>query len=476
MRRAKRGNYTVEDLLQDCRTIPGDLMPSLERLKEFMKPYIHLLADKRQYRHGRAFIRGMLSDLDRKSTEPIAERAGMFRRPLQRFIGDSPWKHQPLLGELRRQVAKDLGEPDGVLIIDPSSFPKKGTHSVGVKRHWCGRLGKVDNCQVGVFLGYKSNKGHTLIDERLYLPKEWARDRARRLECGVPRGLRFRTAQQLAIDMLQEHKHSLPHGWVAADDEFGCSSMFRRKLRKMGERYVLDIPSKILVRDLRATAPAREHKRGRAPEVRFVKAGTWKDSIPAGQWKRIHIRDGTKGPLVMWAAWTRVQTKTKRKNSSDVEWLVVTRTDSKTPEYRYHLSNASEDVSLEKLVHVANARYWVEDCIERAKGEIGLDHYEVRSWVGWHHHMTLGLVAMWFLVLEQRRLSERTPAMSVQQSAEAVGEMLRDPHVDLRWLARKITRRLRRNEQSRIYHWKKFNRLPPTWNDARAMHIPNGAQ
>ena len=475
VRRAKKGEHSVEDLLRDCRTVPEDLMPCLERLKVFMEPYIRRLGDKRQHRHGRTFLRGLLSDLERKSTEPIAERAGLYRRPLQKFIGDSPWDHRPLFGELRRQIGETLGEAEGIVIIDPSSFPKKGTHSVGVGRQWCGHLGKVDNCQVGVFLGYKSNKGHTLVDERLYLPKQWAKDRARRLECGVPKGLRFKTAQTLALDLLKENKESLPHGWVSADDEFGRSSAFRRKLRQMGERYVLDVPAKTRVRDLRAAAPERAQKRGRMPKVRFVTASVWKDALPRRGMDAVHLRDGTKGPKVVWVAGTRVQTKASGKNSSETEWLVVTRTDSKSPEYRYHLSSAAEDVALETLAHVASARYWVEDCIERAKGRIGLDHYEVRSWVGWHHHMTLCMIATWFLVLEHRRLIERTPAMTVQQSAEAVGEILRDPHVDLRWLARKLTRRLCRAEETRIHHWSKFNRLPPTWAQARAMHIPNGA-
>jgi SRSO17 transposase len=474
-RRAKDEKHTVEDLLEDCHAVPGDLMASLERLKEFSQPYIRLLPDIRQHRLGEAFLRGLLSDLDRKSTEPIAENAGMYRRGLQRFIGDSQWDHGPLLRELNAQVERELGDPDGIIVIDPSSFPKKGTHSVGVARQWCGHLGKVDNCQAGVFLGYKTNKGHALIDEGLYVPREWTRDKARRLECGVPKELRFRTAQQLALEMLRERR-GLPHSWIAADDEFGRSGPFRRKLRRMGERYVLDVPGGTNVRDLSAPAPRRKHKRGRAPKVQFVSASAWKDALPDKAWTRVHIRDGTKGPMVVWAAWTRVQTKTRGKNSPEAEWLVVTRTDSKTPEIRYHLSNAAEDVSLEQLVHVANARYWVEDCFQRAKGEIGLDHYEVRSWVGWHHHMTLCLVASLFLVLEQRRLSESTPAMTVQQSAEALGEILRDPAVDLRLLADKITRRLQRSEQSRIQHWKKFRRLPPTWTQARAMHIPSAAQ
>jgi len=474
-RRAKTEKHTVEDLLEDCHAVPEDLMASLERLKEFTQPFIRLLPDRRQHRLGEAFLRGLLSDLDRKSTEPIAESAGMYRRPLQRFIGDSQWDHRPLLGELNEQVRLELGDPNGILVIDPSSFPKKGTHSVGVARQWCGHLGKVDNCQVGVFLGYKTNKGHTLIDERLYVPREWARDKARRLECGVPKELRFRTAQQLALEMLRERR-GLPHGWITADDEFGRSGPFRRKLRQMGERYVLDVPGGTRVRDLSAPAPVRQNKRGRAPKVRFVSASAWKDAVPAGMWKRVHIRDGTTGPMVVWAARTWVQTKTKGKNSPEAEWLVVTRTDSKTPEIRYHLSSAAEDVSLEELVHVANARYWIEDCFQRAKGEIGLDHYEVRSWAGWHHHMTLCMAALWFLVLEQRHLNEKTPAMTVQQSAEVIGEILRDPAVDLRRLAYKITRRLQRTEQSRIQHWKKFRRIPPTWTQARAMHISSAAQ
>lgn len=477
MRRAKRDRDHAEQLLEDCKVVPEGLMVSPERLTEFLRPYLERLGDKRLHQHGENFMRGLLSDLERKSVEPIAERAGYADRlPLQYFVGQSQWKHGPLLDELCRQTSEELGDPNGILVIDPSAFPKKGKHSVGVARQWCGRLGKQDNCQVGVFLGYVSNRGHTLIDERLYLPRAWAKDKARRLECAVPREVRFCAAPQLAIEMLVERRQQFPHAWVTADDEFGRPAWFRRKLRKLSERYVLDIPSNTLVRDLQTLAPPRKTQRGRAPKVPFVQAATWKDAIAPERWERIDIRDATKGPLVVWAARTWVETRRKKKKSEEPQWLIVTKTESETPEYRYQLSSAGEDVSLRELVHVGSARFWVEDCFERAKGEVGLDHYEVRGWMGWHHHMTLCLMALFFLVLEQRRLSERTPAMTVQQSAEAIGEMLRDPQVDLRWLARKLTGRLQRTEQSRIDHWKKFHRLPPSWNAVRLSHVPNVLQ
>ena len=155
---------------------------------------------------------------------------------------------------------------------------------------------------------------------------------------------------------------------------------------------------------------------------------------------------------------------------------MVIKTDDKIPEYRYYFSNAEEDVSLEEMVHAASARQWIEDCFQRAKGKVGLDHYEVRSWMGWHHHMTLSLLALYFLVLEQRRLSQNTPAVSVQQAAEAMGEILRNPEIDVKELALMITDRLRRNEQVRIHQWKKFGRLPSSWTVARSSHVPLFAQ
>lgn len=475
-RRAKSRADGTEELLSSCQVVPKELMEMADRLKDWSQPYLELLYEKRQRPHGEDYLRGLLSDLERKSVEPITERLGQYRRPLQYFIGGSDWDHKPLLDFLNHQVAQDLGESNGILVGDPSAMPKKGKESVGVARQWCGRLGKTENCQVGVFLGYVSNKGHTLVDEELYLPRDWARDKARREKCRVPPRLRFKTAQRLTLEMLERRRGVLPHRWFVADDEFGRPAWFRRKLDRMGERYLLEIPSNLLVRDIKAPPPARiAGKRGGLRKVPFVRTRDWMAALEEQDWKPFHIRDGTKGPVKVWAVCARVQTMDRRRRSKKIEWLVVIRTDEKVPEYRYYFSNAEEDVALEEMVHAASARYWVEDCFERAKGRVGMDHYEVRSWQGWHHHMTLALLALYFLVLEQRRLSERTPVITVQQTAEAIGEIFRNPNIDLRKLALKLTNRLRRNEQARIDHWRKFHRLPPSWIIARSNHVPSYA-
>jgi SRSO17 transposase len=463
-------------LLRECEVIPEDLEMSVDRLKEFTEPYLALMPRSETRQHADDFLEGLLADLERKSTEPIAERLGQDRRPLQYFIGASPWEHEGILNHLNQEVAQNLGEPNGVFVIDPSAFPKKGEDSVGVARQWCGRLGKTENCQLGVFLGYVSNRGHTLVDERLYLPKAWSRDKARRNKCHVPKSVRFKTAQTLALDMLRERRAIFPHRWVVADDEFGRGYKFREGLHRMGERYLLECPSNLSVRPVLGRPPRRRPGRERAGKASFVQARIWAKKLSSNAWEKVYVRDTTQGPLNVWAARVRVQTKDKRRCSKRVHWLLVIRTDEKVPEYRYYLSNAEEEVTLQEMGHTASARQWIEDCFERAKGKVGLDHYEVRSWIGWHHHMTLCLLALYFLVLEQRRLNARTPAMTLQQSADAIGELLRNPDIDLHSLAHKITHRLCRNEQSRIDHWKKFNRLPPSWIIARATHVPYYAQ
>lgn len=467
--RIREASDGVAKLLDDCEVIPKDLEECLKHLKEFMEPFVKHLPREELRRHGQDFVRGLLSDLERKSIEPIAERSGQYRRSLQRFIGSSPWDHEDLMQELCDQVVREIGSPQGVLVLDSSAFPKKGKDSVGVARQWCGRLGKVENCQVGVFLGYVSNGGHTLVDERLYLPKEWTKDKKRLAVCHVPASVKFKTAHQLSLQMLEERGSRLPHAWVCGDDEFGRPAWFRKRLRKAGERYVLEIPSNIRV--CAALNPPKTGSLGQPRKSPFLQAVQWKDTIPKDQWTRISIRDGLKGPLVVWATCARVRTRYGKKRRGDEEWLIVTRTESEVPEIRYYLSSAGLEVSLEEMVHVANARHWIEDCFERGKGEIGLDHYEVRAWIGWHHHMTLCFLALWFLVLEQRRLNEKTPAMTFQQSAHAVEEVLRNPQINLHHLALKITRRLERTERARIHHWSKFHCLPPVWTQMRSMHV-----
>src|SRR4051812_14882010 len=223
----RRFQARLEELLGDAQVPPSLLRGALGRLAEFLQPFVGaLIAPQRA--NAKDSVEGLLSDLKSKDAESIASLHDRERQGLQKFIGQAGWDHRPLIAELARQVGAELGEPDGVLVFDPSAFPKKGTASVGVQRQWCGRLGKLENCQVGVYLAYVSRREHALADVRLYLPKEWGTRKRR--GAGVPRAIRFRTRHELALEMLDQSGPSLPHRWVSGDDEMGRSSWFRQQL------------------------------------------------------------------------------------------------------------------------------------------------------------------------------------------------------------------------------------------------------
>jgi SRSO17 transposase len=462
-RRDKRP-FGVELLLDACKAVPNDLEECLNQLNEFVGPYVALLPRKELRSHGEDFIRGLLSDLDRKSTEPIALLAGKCRRGMQRFIGECTWEHEPLIGLLRRQVNEALGSAAGVITVDSTGLIKKGHASVGVARQYCGRTGQVENCQIGVFLGYSSSAGHTLIDERLFLPKTWVKDKARREMCHVPKRLRYKTQCTLALEMIEECRGQIAHGWIAADGDFGHSAPLRAKLRELGERYVVDTHSKTRIKEAECTGILRSLGKRAASLTTAVK---WKDTVPERDWVRVFVRNGSKGPVHLWATRARVRTNRDRLLDKAVEWLLVMRTEDEVPEHRYCLSNAEVTTPIEEMVRAASARFWIEDCFERAKGIVGLTHNEARTWQGWHHHVTLVMLALWFLVQEQKRLRDGTPAITVQQSAEAIEELLRNPATDLRRLAKRITNTLQRTEEARISHWRRRGALPPTWEEMR---------
>jgi SRSO17 transposase len=377
---------------------------AVERLEKFVEPFAASLARREQVRHTVDFVAGLVSDLDRKNTESIAYRHDQERKELQHFIGQSNWDHQPLILELAGQVGRELGRPDGVLVFDPSGFPKKGTESVGVQRQWCGRLGKIDNCQLGVFMGYVSGVEHALVNMRLYLPQDWANDSKRRKKCHVPRKIRFRTRHELCLEMLDETGHLLPHEWIAGDDEMGRSSNFRRELRDRGERYLLAMQSNTLVRDLEA-APSGYRRDGNARTIPFVRVDKWRQSVPEDAWVRIDVRDGDKAPLVVEIVKCPVQAKTDCRGTGPEEMLVVIRLrdEQGAVKHDYYLSNAAPETELAEFARVAKAEHRIEDCLQRGKSEAGLADYEVRSWPGWYHHQTLSLVAAWFLNGETRR-------------------------------------------------------------------------
>ena len=220
-----------EALRRDCIVSPDVFDHMVERLRDFVVPYQHALQTEASQRNVHLYLAGLLSHVPRKNAEAIATLVDVERLVLQAFIGTAPWDHRPLVTVLVSQVVQRLGEPDGVIAFDPSSFPKRGTHSVGVKRQWCSHRGKVDNCQVGVFMGYVSRHDHALLDFRLSLPKEWAQDKQRRQACHVPEDVAYRTRPEQCLDMLDLWGAQVPHGWVTGDDALGRHTWFRGELR-----------------------------------------------------------------------------------------------------------------------------------------------------------------------------------------------------------------------------------------------------
>jgi SRSO17 transposase len=401
----RRFEVRLDELMAACKVEPAMFDGLARRLEEFVEPFAQAVFRRRESKqHAQTYVAGLLSDLRRKNTESIAYRHDQDRQGLQRFIGFHQWDHHRLVTELVRQVGTRLGQADGVIVFDPSGFAKKGDASVGVKRQWLGRLGKVDNGQVGVYMGYVSRVDHALLDVRLYLPREWARDKPRRKKCGVPKEVRFQTRHQLAMEMLAEHRQSVPHAWVAGDDEMGRSTRFRRDLDELGEQYLLAVPSNTTVRDLEEKMP-QASGRGRQRKAPFRQVRKWLDAFAQAAWSRIIVRDTEKGPLEVEILKRRVQARTEQRKVGPEEILIVIRwrEESGAVKHDYYLSNAPPKTSLKEFARVAKAEHRIEECIQRAKSEAGLADYEVRNWSGWHHHQVLSLIATWFLVLETLR-------------------------------------------------------------------------
>src|SRR4051812_12062605 len=393
-----------QQLLDECEVAPEDFDGGLERLAAFARPFAECLVRREQRDHARTYLAGLVSDLKHKTAESIAYRHDQERHGLQHFVGSSTWGHQPLLRELASQVGREIGTPDGVIVFDPSGFAKKGDASAGVQRQWLGRLGKVDNGQVGVFPAYASYHEHALVDVRLYLPKAWAKDRARRKRCGIPKSVRYRTRHELALEMLEETGPLLPHGWVTGDDEMGRSSRFRAELRRLNEPYLLAVPSNTTVRDLEGAVPEYSG-RGPHPRRAFEQVRAWAKALPAGAWRRIQVGDGERGPQLVELVATRVVAKTDRGRIGPEELLVVIRSTDEggATRHDYYLSGAPPETLPGVLARVAVAEHRVERCLQRGKSEAGLADYQVRTWSGWHHHQALSLIAGWFLVQESRR-------------------------------------------------------------------------
>ena len=475
-----------EALLHDCVVSPDVFEHMVERLRDFVVPYQRALETAAGKRNVYLYLQGLLSHLPRKNAEEIATFVDVERLILQEFIGTAPWHYQPLVTVLVGQVVDRLGAPDGIIAFDPSSFPKRGTHSVGVKRQWCGHRGKVDNCQVGVYMGYVSGGDHALLDFRLYLPKEWARDAHRRQECHVPEEVQYRTRQEQCLEMLDLWGAQVPHGWVTGDDELGRHTRFRQQLRERGERYVLGVPCTTTIRDLEAPGPVYQG-RGRPPKPPWQSVTAWRQALEPEVWTQLTVQEGEKGPVELALVTRRVQTRLERKRTGPQEWLVVTRrplADASAWEgqasldaaeqdtqyrYRYYLTPTCvaegelEQPSLAELARVIHAGSCIEASFRRGKSEAGMDAYQVRTWEGWHHHMALTLIAVWFLMSETHRGQQLTPALTLPQVRYGLSVLLLEVFCTpgIAYICRHVSRQLMRNELARFYHYCTRKCLPP---------------
>ena len=365
----------------------------------------------------RRYVRGLLAPLPRKNCWHLAEAVGdPDPQALQRLLYQVPWDADAVQKELQGFVVEAFGSPEGIAVLDESAFVKKGVHSVGVKRQWCGTLGKTENCQVGVFLAYVSPRGYAFLDRRLYLPEEWATDLPRREAAQVPEAITFQTKGQLAQQMLETAwKRGVPMRWITGDEVYGDTPTLRERIATEGLHYVLAIASNTHAWTERPGIESperytfgrpRKHPR-LAPEAAPSQSvaqivAAW----PEAQWQRRAIAAGEKGPRVYdWAA-TRIVIR-KGKLPGEALWLLARRSVEKPEELAYYLSNAPGETPLLTLAQVAGARWRIEQGLEEAKGEAGLDEYEVRSWQSWHRHMTLSLMAHSWLTTIRRKERQR---------------------------------------------------------------------
>ena len=346
-------------------------------------------------RRALAYLRGLLSPVDRKNGWQVAESAGEATPDgMQRLLASAEWDADRVRDDLRAYVVEHLGDPEAVLVLDETGFLKKGNKSVGVQRQYSGTAGRIENCQIGVFLGYASRHGFAFLDREVYLPRAWANDRARRAEAGVPDTVTFQTKGQLARRMLERADAAgIPYTWVTGDENYGSDGALRGWLEEGHRPYVLAVRANeyLWVWDDEA-----------APQQRTVAAIA--ADLPEQAWVRLSAGDGAKGPrLYEWALVPRRPGST----AAWQVWLLVRRSLNDPTEVAYYFVYGPSGTPLETIVRVAGRRWTIEEGFEQAKGEVGLDHYEVRRWAGWYRHITLALLAHAYLVVTRARAAAR---------------------------------------------------------------------
>jgi SRSO17 transposase len=383
------------------------LLPALEALYArfhgfFRRPESRAMGGK--------YLIGLTLPIERKNVENIAEQVAATPRKLQEFLSDSPWDDTGCITELQHFVGEQFGAPNGVLVVDDTGFAK-GTHSAGVGRQYSGTLGRTDNCQIGVFLGYASAHGHTLVDRRLYLMRQWFEDPAKRStpKAALPAALEFQTKPALAMEMLRActEAGALPYQWVTADAAYGDIHDLRLQVAALGRWYCFEVSrsSEVWRQPPRWEVPAssgRGRPRSRLHPPPDAEPAERVDAIvralPAEAWLRHRVAEGAKGPREYEFVRLRVVQKLHHEPGHE-GWLMARRPLGAEPdaEVKFYLSNAPETVALPEMAWVGCLRWTIEEDFELAKGEVGLDHYEVTKYRGWYHHMTLCLLALAFL-------------------------------------------------------------------------------
>ena len=452
---------------------PEDVRAAAERLTQFHQRFAPLFGKDEAQDHAYVYVKGLMTCPERKSVEPIALLVGDGRvSALQKFLNIAPWDHDDIQAEIQDLFTEELAptasaDAVGIVgVVDESGFAKKGDHSAGVDRQYNGRLGKEDNCQVGVFLVGVAPGGVALLDHQLYLPESWCQDdeatRQRRAKAHIPETIAFQTKPEIAAAMVRrtEIAGQVALDWITADEEYGRNGDFLDELETLGKRYVVEVPvnTTVWTKDPAECIPPYGGK-GRVPTkpsrdaVSSVKevAASWE----ATTWRRLCVGQGAKGPL--WYEFAAVRVWAVRHGEAGRPiWLLVRRSLEAEPEIKYYVSNADETTPLEVLARVACMRHKVEDFFEDSKTYLGMAQYETRSWIGWHHHMSLVALAHLFITLTRRDLQKKTPELTLDRVVRLLWSAIGIPKLSVEAAIELVNYHINRNRIARNSHMKSW--------------------
>jgi len=395
----------------------------------------------------------------RKNMERMEEHVvGADDQALQYMLTDAQWDSQAVMDQVAQEVNQLLGGDGSCLLLDESGFEKKGEHSVGVARQWNGRLGKVDNCQVGVFAALGCGARASLIDYRLYLPESWSKDALRCKKMGIPESFRaFKTKSELALEMVRhQRQQGIKFAWVGADGGYGKEPAFLRGLEDMNEIFVVDVhkDQRIYLEDPQPIIPQKKsNPRGRKTsryqaQTQSVRIDNWKEAQPEESWQRYKLRDSTKGELVVEILHQRVWLWDKNE-ANPHHWHLIVRRELNSPETcKYTLSNAPAETSTQQLAQMQGQRYWIERAFEDGKSESGMADYQARKWRSWHHHMALVSMAMLFMAEERELHRNEIPLLSFNDIETLLRTFLPRRDIDPDEVVRQMEKRHRRRQAS----------------------------